>query len=273
MIFEYSSYRGYLKGVLAQKIARNPAFSLRAMARQLHVSPSLLCEVYQGKKNLSMDRANNVARMLSLKNDEMDYFCALVELEHSTSEEAKKNVIGRLQRMRPRKDRYKLEPDTLLDLGEWFYIPLLAMFDLAAFQPVPRNIARKLGISEFEAVRGLSGLLRVGLLKRDGQGKIRRAFDTALFESKGFHTGLRTFHRQMLVKAMTALDDQAPADRVNLSETLAIDPVHLPRVEAALKLALATVVEECSAAENKTQVYHFTFNAFRLTSGGTKRAG
>ncbi|MGE0617107.1 MAG: hypothetical protein AB7P04_15865 [Bacteriovoracia bacterium] len=46
-------YRELLKAALAQRIQKNPAYSLRAFARDLGISPGHLCEVLSGKHRLS----------------------------------------------------------------------------------------------------------------------------------------------------------------------------------------------------------------------------
>lgn len=58
--------RTALKEVLAQRKEKNPAYSLRAFARQLSVSPSFLCEVQSGRKGLSRQRAELLRQKLGL---------------------------------------------------------------------------------------------------------------------------------------------------------------------------------------------------------------
>ncbi len=41
-IYQHHHYAGYLKEVLLDKARKNPSFSLRAMARQLCLTPLLL---------------------------------------------------------------------------------------------------------------------------------------------------------------------------------------------------------------------------------------
>lgn len=56
--------RDQLKNEFVTRTAANPRYSLRAFARDLEISPSLLCEVLSGKKNLSKTSVNRIAALL-----------------------------------------------------------------------------------------------------------------------------------------------------------------------------------------------------------------
>src|ERR1700722_16239231 len=100
MLFEYTDYRQYLKAELADRIKKNPAFSLRAMARQLGIQGSQLCEVVNGKANFSPVGALKVAQRLQLKGAEVDYFCSLVQLASADDPAAREMAINRLNALR-----------------------------------------------------------------------------------------------------------------------------------------------------------------------------
>src|SRR4051812_38238696 len=97
MLFEHSSYRSFLKSVLASRIAANPRYSLRAMAKQLGILPSHLSAIHSGTKNLSETSALKVAQRLGLAGREADYFCLLVQYESSSDPELKDNYLRRLR--------------------------------------------------------------------------------------------------------------------------------------------------------------------------------
>ncbi|MEK7692130.1 MAG: TIGR02147 family protein, partial [Bdellovibrionota bacterium] len=77
-VFQHSSYRPYLRSVLADRISRNPAYSLRSMASHLGMAPSSFSEVLKGRTGLSLQAAARIARKLGLSEDESEYFALLV---------------------------------------------------------------------------------------------------------------------------------------------------------------------------------------------------
>lgn len=64
--------RLFLAGELASRKQRNPAYSLRAFARRLQMSPSFLSEVLKGKKAVSHSRAEQLRTMLAAPDDAPD---------------------------------------------------------------------------------------------------------------------------------------------------------------------------------------------------------
>jgi hypothetical protein len=60
---------------------------MRALAQSLGIASSLVCEVLNGKHNLSADRALQVADRLGLSPEEASYFCLLVQFETTKSPE------------------------------------------------------------------------------------------------------------------------------------------------------------------------------------------
>jgi len=270
VIFQHSCYRGYLRSVFTEKKAASPRYSLRAMAKQLDVSPSLLCEVQQGKKNLSLERALGIGKKLGLKAAGLDYFCTLVQRELAKAEETRTELSEKLSRLNPTRTKDLMNADAINDLTDWYIIPILALFDVANFSVSPKNIARKLGVGEFEANRALHLLEQKGLIGKDEKGKLVRTFDNANFESGRFHLGLRAFHRQMLQLAFRALEKQSPGERLTQTETLAIHPSDLPAARKIMKDACAEVVKLCDAHPKKSDVYHLHLQFFRLSKRGVK---
>lgn len=76
-------YRDILLAELKDRIARNPRYSQNAFARDLGISPSLLCDILQGKKGLSRDSANRIGLRLGMSELDRERFCNLVESRHA----------------------------------------------------------------------------------------------------------------------------------------------------------------------------------------------
>tara|TARA_Y100000817_G_scaffold312891_1_gene307750 strand:- start:649 stop:948 length:300 start_codon:yes stop_codon:yes gene_type:complete len=62
-------YIQYLKGELKGRIEKNPAYSLRAFAKNIQVDPSLLSRVLNRKEHFTIVVAEGVAEQLKLDFD------------------------------------------------------------------------------------------------------------------------------------------------------------------------------------------------------------
>lgn len=272
MIFEHESYRTYLKGVLVERIARNRAYSLRAMARQLSLAPSSLSEVLKGKINLSPETAWTTATRLGLDEKGREYFCLMVQLESAKSVELRAEIEGKLRQLNPQVSRYDVEVDIFKMISDWYHVPILMMTDLAeGFEPgsYAAWAARKLGISQPEAEAAIDRLVRLELLKRDDAGHLRRTKENLVARSGVPNEGLRRFHRQMLHKATESLETQTPQEKFVGSQTFAIDVTELRKFERRLDQVLTEMSQLARKGKKKTHVYHLGIQLFNLTDKGT----
>src|SRR5688572_10105767 len=81
--FNQNDYREVLKEYLSRRCENNPRYSLRALARDLQMSPSRLSEALNGKAGISAASARKISERLGLGNQESQYFYLLVQKEHA----------------------------------------------------------------------------------------------------------------------------------------------------------------------------------------------
>jgi len=101
MIFDFDTSHSYLKEILRAKSAKNPTFSLRAMAQQIGISPSALSEYLNAKKTISTDSALRIVQWLKLKEKESEYFTTLVQLESVKSLRTKSELTKKIADLKP----------------------------------------------------------------------------------------------------------------------------------------------------------------------------
>src|SRR5947207_7819225 len=78
---------------------KNPAYSLRAYARDLGVQPSKLSEALKGTKGFSPKLAGQIADRLNLTMDERVLFVTLVTARHARSKRAKDEAQAKLSKL------------------------------------------------------------------------------------------------------------------------------------------------------------------------------
>ncbi len=266
MIFEHSSYRDYLKAVLAQRIGQNSAYSLRAFARQLEVHHTTLVQVFAARRNLSRTRAHQIATRLGLKESEYEYFLLLIDQEEAEHPEHQGRIRERLAALGGRDPAYNLSIDHFRMIADWYHVPILQMARLATFSSEPKTIAKKLGISVVEAEQAIQRLERLELLKKAADGNYRPVQSRILAQAKAPSDAINRFHHQMLSKASEALSAQPTDERLMSTETFAFDATGFEEVRRLTNEYLDRVSSFAKKGKKRDRIYHLGTFFFNLTS-------
>lgn len=267
MVYETQNYRSFLKATLAEKIQSNPQFSLRAFALHLGLSHAALSQVFKGTKNLSYDRALDIATRLKLSDAEKEYFCTLVQYESAKSSQLKSELLDKLNRIRPLHQVHHLSLDKFKLIADWYHLPILNMTYIKDFNFNAKTVALRLGITTNEAEVAIERLERLGMLSKDETGRLVKTEERFLASSDDMSAALRKFHRQFLEKAIDALENQTTAEKINGSETFAFNQQKIARAKEITEdfynkiLALAGEDDD----GGPTDVYHLQVNCFNLT--------
>lgn len=265
MVMNFSDYRSYLKSVLADRVAKNPAYSLRALSRHVGVAPSTLSEVISGKKNLSPDKADMIGRKLDLSGREREYFNALVQYELAKSEELKISISEKLKSLSPKVKAHTISLDVFKAIADWQH---MAIIELCSFPQVDtERVMKAFGMSKFEAEAAIDRLIRLDLVRRDDSGYLQKVLDDFGARSEQPNAALRAYHCQMLQKAQEAIMDQTVHERLVGSETVAFDQEQLPEVEAAMEECFTRIVEIARRSSKQNSIYHLGIQFFKLDKG------
>lgn len=270
-LYQHRSYRSFLKSVLQERILKNPAYSLRAMAGQLGFSSSQVSEALNGKANFSTESLRKIARKLELDDEQSDYLCKLGELESHKDPEARASVVEQIQKHLQRNNVqaravYDLNVDYFKQIADWYHSAILELVYLKGFEFTPENIAQKLQISKLDAELAIERLLRLELLFRDQDGNIKRPKEKILVQSPEKNTAMRALYRQMFQKASDALENQDPQVRWSGYETLAVADEALPEIRKACDKFFDEVLRISAKYPQKKSVYHLLTHFFRLTT-------
>lgn len=205
-----SDYRLFLQRELSERRAHNPRYSMRAFAQNLGISPSGLCQILSGKRPLARRTADTIADRLGLAPD------------------ARAALLGAPQPYQ------KISVDDFNVIAEWYHYGILALAHLDDHQTDTAWVAARLGIGVREARAGISRLKRLGLLAEDS-GRFRqttRPLSTPLGISSA---AVRSFHRQILSKAIASLELDPAEDRDMGAVTMTIGRDKLPQARELIK--------------------------------------
>lgn len=263
MIYEHNDYRTFLKAVLVEKIEKNPSYSLRALAKQLQVSPATLSGVIRGKRNLSEETAYTIASKLGLEGPQHEYFCVLIQLGQTVDPQRKETYLNRLKILNPQLKIKDLSVDLFKTISDWYHSAILCLSEVENFNFVPSEIAKRLNISIFEAESAVERLERLELLTKGPNGKYLKNTDF-LATSKIPNESLRKFHRQAIQRAMDSLESQSPNEKLIGSETMAIDSDLIPKANELMEEFFSKMLLLASQSKSKNEVYHLGVQFFNF---------
>jgi uncharacterized protein (TIGR02147 family) len=254
-------YRVLLKDALLDRKQTNPQYSLRAMARDLAVSPSYLSSIFSGRRNLPTTKAHEFARALSFQGAHRKYFLGLVKLESLKDEEDRREVMSEISQMAQQTPGYHLEIDIFRAVSSWYCGAIVALVDTEGFNPDPKWIGKRLEIMPLEAELAIDRLTRLGILKKR-QGSLVKSKPLFITEEIPSNA-IRKFHKKMFNLCAASLDSQT-LDRRHISGmTFAANPEKLPLAKKKIA-AFAQEIRELMKTGKQSAVFQLSLAMFRL---------
>lgn len=259
-------YRDILKQELVFRQDKNSQYSLRAFARDLEVDPGQLSKVIQGKKNISLINAANLARKITDHPIKAQLFFMAVEYSQAKSAEAKAELKTKMQKLsQETMEREENVADNEFEtISSWYHLPMIQLAFTKSFATTQQTAAKYFGISVDEAKMALERLTRLGFMeKKDGY---YRRFKSLVTTTDIPSLAIRQFHMQMLDKAKKALFYQPIHKRYFSSVTLRIPQAHLEDYKKIINEAEDKILELSKRYENNdsNEVYHFSSQLFSL---------
>lgn len=264
---------GYLlkKEIEARKVI-NPKYSLRAFSRDIKVSPGFLSEIIQCKKKISVDKAMSIGQALGWSWRESQILLQTSQLSLAKTKRAQrflKSEILKSEALYRQFERLKLTQFS--SVSNWYCMAILEMTEIPEFKIDPKWIAHRLGIQIQEADEAVVKLKSAGLLEQDHTGRWLKKINGSVKDTPS-SAEIRKFHRQQLINAAQAIEEQEPQNRHCSGVTMAIDTKKLPE---ALELIREFRSRMSSLLESgdKEKVYHLAIQLFQLDHGNGQAKG
>ena len=244
---------------LTQVRIKNPAFSVRAFARQLKIGPAALSEILNGKRQVSRPFAERLAERLCLDPIER----AKILDAFPDRARRKPGVNARAARM------LQLDMDHFRIISDWYHFGILSLAETAGFRDEPAWIAARLGIAIRDAESALDRLERLDLLRRLPQGRLVPTGVQYTTSDDISNLSLRKAHAQNLELARVSLETDPVDARDFTAITMAIDPAKLPEAKRRIREFRN---ELCAFLESgdKTEVYKLSVQMIPLSKAGSR---
>jgi uncharacterized protein (TIGR02147 family) len=247
-IFDYIDYRRYLSDYYEDKKRTSSAFSHRWFARKAGFSsPVFLKQVIEGERNLTENMLQKFIKGLALNQKESRYFQNLVGFNQAKTAVKKQEHYSILRSMMHMVDERMLTPH-LYDYFNYWYTPvvreLLCLYD---FSNDYCRLAESMhpAIKEQEAASAVSLLKRLKLIERAPNGGWRQCDEALATHNELISSAIRSFNRQMIEHAISALNalpvHQRYASGITLTCSEQLYQALIAEIEAFRERAVALV--------------------------------
>lgn len=217
-IFEFDDYRRFLAAYFEQAKKRNPAWSYRAWAKTAGLkSNTSLIKVIQGQRHAGADILRKLENYFQLRDQELEYFRALVGFSKSEKNPEQKLFWGyRINQLARRKKFRILDDSAVSALSSWYALAIRDLMSLKDFVADPAWISKRFlfPLTPQQVTDAILALSRLKLIRRDeltGEWKPEREDPNTLDDVPS--EALKKHHEAVLENAKLALRSVPPKDR------------------------------------------------------------
>lgn len=239
-----------LRNELERRCSKNPHYSLRAFAKSVGISHTVLSLVLSGKRGLSKKAATKIADELSLDPSER---IQLLSNSGRSSSTANKTLNQQFT---------VVDLDTFAMLGEWHHYAILSLLEIPGAKLTPRYIAKSLGISDIKAKLSIERLKRMNMVAMTADGQWRQTSLPIKVENQISTAATKKFQKQLLEKAVESLEEDAAEIRDFSSITFAMHPSLVSHARQRIRAFRRELCAELEAAMPPTAVYNITVQIF-----------
>ncbi len=249
-----AALQNLLRRTLLDAQARNPDFSMRALARKLGLYASALNEILNGKRRVSAKQAQKIIDRLDLTPQEQGQLLGLFANQGTTP-------VGATAAATP---YTAMDMDSYHLIADWYHAAILSLVELPRFKGTPEWVGARLGITRREAKGALERLTRLGMLKTDRKRGYRPTGAQYKTSDEVVSLSLRKAHGQNLDLARRSLERDSLERRDFTAITMAVDT---KRLKEAKKMIRQFRDGLCAYLEGgkKTQVYKMCIQLIPLT--------
>jgi|WetSurMetagenome_2_1015567.scaffolds.fasta_scaffold58528_2 uncharacterized protein (TIGR02147 family) len=264
-IFTYFDIQEFLKADFSERKAKNPGFSIRAMASKLGLNSSTLTRIFSGKRNLSKNLLPIFIKFLGLRTKEADYFTHLAGFSQSKSERERMAEYRELVTLRNGRTK-EVSHDRYAFYEKWYFTAIREILRFFPFSGDYGALACMFDppITAPQAKRAVSLLLRLGFIDKVGTSYVVRG-DSITTGETWHGMAVQRFHQDTLAKAVEALETIPREERDFSTMTMCYSAEGYKKARETLMHAREELarIEERDKAANR--VYQINLQLFPLS--------
>lgn len=265
-LFEYDSYRSFLRDYLQEERKRRPGFSQRSFALKLGwKSTGAMSLILSGSRNMGEAPLQALPAALGLAGRPASFLIALVRHNQADDLEGREKTLQELKRLRKSGRFARTSSKQFPYWEEWHHV---VVRELAVHLPWNGDYA-KLGaavvpaISAEKARRSVERLCSIGLLQKRPDGGYEQS-DPVVSAEGAPGALLREFKREMVLRGLVAMDDLPPARRHFSTSTISMSRESFKRMCKRIDELRAEFLESASEEEPEI-VFQANFQIFPIS--------
>ena len=269
----YSDYRVFLKEYYETHKSANPNFSFRFLSQKAGINSSAFYKyIMDGKRNLTKSTILKTCMALKLKDKDAEYFENLVFFNQAKTLKEKNGFFDKLTKLRGNYDKRKVKEDQFAFYGEWHHSALRELLECLRFTGDFESLAKKLtpAITAKQAEESLALLARLGMAKKDAQGRWRQSDPVLTTDGQVDAKGVVEFQQKMLRLAMEAFDKAKTEERLMSSTTFGISEETFDLFKKKIRDLKAELLELARLDEKPSRAYQLNLNLFPLSKGSVE---
>lgn len=236
---------------------RNSAYSMRALARKLKTSPSVVSEILNGRRPITKKTGAKILNALCIPESKAEQI--LAELPQRNMKTKTKVLLRK-----PKSNFTELDMTQFDMIANWYYFAILSLAETNEFKSDISWIAKRLGIKALEAKKAIETLIKFELLKKNKAGELQptgKQFRTA---SDVNSLSMRRNHLQHLDLLRDSLEKDPSEVRDFSSITLTFDPTQMQKAKEMIKDFRRVFCEEVEQTA-KQEVYRLSIQFVPLS--------
>lgn len=268
-IFHYVSYRAYLRDIYLAKKQEDKKFSLQYFASKIGFSSrGNLKMIMDGKSNISAAAVKRINAVLKHDKKQCDYFHAMVFHDQAKSDEERSVYFETMASCKPKIVLSALERSRYEVITDKLFLIIREAVEHPDFKEDPEFLAKQLSFPESpKKIRYvIDTLLRLGLLKRDAQGKLKQV-DSVLTTPSSIDTLDAARYLQQILSLTYKMVTQRPEHFLDMTTmTIPIPKGLLDDVRKKVTAFREDLVHFVNASgKNYDEVYMFNVQFFPVT--------
>lgn len=267
VIYEYDRISDFIQSMMSWLKNEHPLMSYRWMCKKYAIkSPAAFSHVINGRRLPTHTLLVKLSEAFSLSDQETEYAQTLLALEKAVTSNHQLTLKKRLAQLRPNSKLTVIDTDQFAYISKWYHIAILEMSDLEGFCDDISWIKQRLRFPVFESeiTSALKRLIRMGLLTRSVNGQLKRTDQDFVLSSQTPNTGIRMFHRNMILLANQAIESQDVDERVLTGQTMTIKKDKLPEAKKLID-EFMTRMRDLMPENSGDATYHLGLQYFKIS--------
>ena len=165
---------------------------------------------------------------------------------------------------------FRLQTDQFQCIADWYHFAILSLLETKDASSNIGWIAKRLRISRREAIGAVERMLRLGLLTKTIDGKLRLTRTSYTTSDEVTNTAVRKNHSQILERARESLESDEIGMRDSTSMMMAINTERLPEAKKLIREFRDKLSAFLEGGKQK-EVYALAVNLIPITTKGRTR--